>query len=64
MNQNLQNLYLQKAALKEQIKIAETGNDSYDLSLDCQNLESALFELNQKIRKLEKEISISLNKNF
>ncbi len=53
MNQDLENLYHKKESLKERIRIAEIGNDSYDLSYLRQTYETALFELNQKIKRLE-----------
>lgn len=59
MNQNLQNLYNQKELLKEKIRIAEISNDSYDLSFDRRIYETSLWKLNQKIKKLEKELNLS-----
>ena len=64
MDQNLQNLYHQKELLKEKIKIAEIGNDSYDLSFECRINEVALWRLNQQIKQLEKEVNLSPEQNF
>lgn len=57
MDQNLQNLYHQKEALKERIKISEIGNDSYDLSFERQIYEEELFKINQKIKQAENLLS-------
>ena len=59
MEINLQDLLKQKEALKRQIRIGETGNDSYWLSTLCRQHQSQMQAINKQIEELTNGADIS-----